>query len=90
VIERAMNICEKNILTKDDLILNIDSEIPLKPANQGLAVEMKLGEAMDIFEKERIINSLEKNKTIRKTAKALGVSHTTVINKIKKYKIKWQ
>jgi len=90
VIERAMNICEKNILTKDDLILNIDSEISLKPANHGLGVEMKLGEAMDIFEKERIINSLEKNKTIRKTAKALGVSHTTIINKIKKYKIEWQ
>jgi transcriptional regulator of aroF, aroG, tyrA and aromatic amino acid transport len=90
VIERAMNICEKNILTKDDLILSIGSEIPLKPANHGLGVEMKLDEAMGIFEKERIINSLEKNKTIRKTAKALGVSHTTIINKIKKYKIEWQ
>lgn len=90
VIERAMNICEKNMLTGDDLMLNIGSEIPRKFANRTLVGELKLGEAMDIFEKERIINSLEKNKTIRKTAKALGVSHTTIINKIKKYKIKWQ
>ncbi|MBP1743201.1 MAG: family ATPase [Firmicutes bacterium] len=90
VIERAMNICEKNILTEDDLILNIGSEIPQKFENHTVSGEIKLSEAVDIFEKEKIMNSLEKNKTIRKTAKALGVSHTTIINKIKKYNIEWQ
>jgi len=90
VIERAMNICEKNILTEDDLILNISRELPLKYVSRTVGDEIKLGEAVYIFEKEKIMNSLEKNKTIRKTAKALGVSHTTIINKIKKYNIKWQ
>jgi len=90
VIERAMNICEKNILTEDDLMLNISSELPLKYVSPSISDEIKLSDAVDIFEKGKILNSLEKNKTIRKTAKALGVSHTTVINKIKKYNIKWQ
>lgn len=90
VVERAMNICEKNFLTADDLILNIGSELPKKYVSRDVGDELKLSEAIEIFEKEKIQNSLEKNKTIRKTAKALGVSHTTIINKIKKYNMKWQ
>jgi len=90
VVERAMNICEKSILTADDLILNINSELPQKFAGSTSGGEIKLSEAVEIFEREKIISSLERNKTIRRTAKALGVSHTTILNKIKKYNIQWQ
>lgn len=34
-----------------------------------------------------IIDSLKKSSTIRKTAKKLGMSHTALLNKMKKYKI---
>ncbi len=90
VVERAMNICEKNILTAEDLILNIGSEFAQKYVGRTEGAEVKLSDAVEIFEKEKILSSLEKNKTIRKTAKALGVSHTTILNKIKKYNIEWQ
>ena len=48
---------------------------------------LKLKEVVEICEKQAIITALGKNKSLRKTAKELGVSHTTIINKINKYKI---
>jgi len=90
VVERAMNICNKNFLTSEDLIFNISSDLPLRNDDFYIKDEVQLDEAVEIFEKEKIQRSLEKHKSIRKTAKALGVSHTTIINKIKKYDIKWQ
>ena len=51
---------------------------------------LKLKNIIEVYEKEAIIRALKKNKTFRKTAIALGVSHTTVINKVKKYCIEWK
>ncbi len=90
VIERAMNICNKNFLTAEDLVLSFGKELPLKYSTRAIRDDIKLQEAVEIFEKEKILRSLEKNKSVRKTAKALGVSHTTVINKMKKYNIEWK
>lgn len=39
------------------------------------------------YEMDIIIDSLKKSSTIRKTAKELGMSHTALLNKMKKYKI---
>lgn len=48
-------------------------------------IDTTLDEAVNTFEKQLIANALEKHKSIRQTAKVLGVSHTTIMNKIKKY-----
>jgi len=90
VIERAMNICDKNFLTAEDLILTFNNGMSVKYSSSAISDDIKLQEAVEIFEKEKILHSLEKNKSLRKTAKALGVSHTTVLNKINKYNIKWK
>jgi len=44
-----------------------------------------LNAAVDSFERQFIAEALEKYGSIRQTAKFLGVSHTTIMNKIKKY-----
>jgi PAS domain S-box-containing protein/TyrR family helix-turn-helix protein len=44
--------------------------------------------SFDIMERDLIIQSLERYGSIRKVGKALGVSHTTVIKKMRKYGIK--
>lgn len=45
-----------------------------------------LSEIFNLVEKEILSTTLKNYQSIRKAAKALGVSHTTVINKIKKLK----
>ncbi|WP_027624088.1 sigma 54-interacting transcriptional regulator [Clostridium lundense] len=89
VIERAMNLCNQDLLGKDHLMIDIYE--PPKVINDiDKEEELKLKEVVDMAEKEAIIKSLKKNKTFRKTAKALGVSHTTIINKLNRYGIKWK
>lgn len=90
VVERAMNICNKNFLTSEDLVLSFNRGMPVKYSTKAISDEVNLQEAVEIFEKEKIMLSLEKHKSIRKAAKALGVSHTTIINKINKYHIEWK
>ncbi|MCY6485204.1 sigma 54-interacting transcriptional regulator [Clostridium aestuarii] len=90
VVERAMNLCEGRILILDNLIINFEHKSKVKSNNYEPPKELKLKEIVEIHEKEAIINGLEKYKSCRKVAKALGVSHTTIINKIKKYNIKWK
>jgi transcriptional regulator of aroF, aroG, tyrA and aromatic amino acid transport len=87
VVERAMNLCEGSILSIEHLIISIrDNRGILKKEINGNC-ELKLEEIVKTCEIEAIVKALEKYKSIRKAAKALGVSHTTVVNKINKYKI---
>lgn len=90
VIERAINLCCDNVLKLDDLIIDLDYKSNnINEKRAYLKEDIKLDEVVEIVEKEIIIKALNKHKTIRKSAKALGVSHTTLINKIKKYNINW-
>jgi transcriptional regulator of aroF, aroG, tyrA and aromatic amino acid transport len=90
VIERAMNLCSKDLLGKEHLIIGLN-ETPklLNNISKVEEEEFKLKDLVEACEKEAIIKALKKHKSCRKAAKALGVSHTTVINKMDKYKIKW-
>lgn len=91
VIERAMNLCEGGILTKRELIIefgnknNVNIDVPI---SNKVNEQLPLKELMEQCEKEIIRRTLSSNKSCRKTARLLGVSHTTIINKVKKYEIK--
>ncbi|MBZ9625045.1 sigma 54-interacting transcriptional regulator [Clostridium tagluense] len=88
VIERAMNLCGGKYISLGNLIMDIG--VGSKMENKiDLEVhkELKLKELVESCEKQAIVIALSKNKSLRKTAKELGVSHTTIINKIKKYRI---
>lgn len=88
IIERAMNLCQGSFLTMETLMMDFkDSKEKIIPS-LCMENDLKLSEIVEFYERQAIIKALEKNKSFRKAAKVLGVSHTTIINKINKYNIK--
>jgi transcriptional regulator of aroF, aroG, tyrA and aromatic amino acid transport len=87
VIERAMNLCEDKILTQDYLFFDFNREYKLESSKLIIRNDLKLKDLVELCEKEAIVRVMEKSKSIRKSAKVLGISHTALINKIKKYNI---
>jgi transcriptional regulator of aroF, aroG, tyrA and aromatic amino acid transport len=55
------------------------------PAAEGIKLPVDLNEIIAATEREYLLEAKSKYKSSREIAKALGVSHTTVINKIKTY-----
>lgn len=89
VVERSMNLCEGSVLSTEHLIISIrDNRDVLKKEARGKC-ELRLEEVVKTCETEAIVNALKNHKSIRKAARALGVSHTTIVNKINKYKINY-
>ncbi|NEU03653.1 MULTISPECIES: sigma 54-interacting transcriptional regulator [Clostridium] len=88
VIERAINLCSNDILTSECLLF--DNKIFLQKINtKEVDNEKTLREMVEEVEKYTIVNALKKEKSIRAAARKLNVTHGTIINKIKKYNIKW-
>ncbi|GAA0178808.1 sigma 54-interacting transcriptional regulator [Clostridium sediminicola] len=92
VIERAMNLCPNDILELEHLIIDFNSRskgcITSTP-KFNYCKEPNLKQAIEMYEKEVITNALRTHRTYRKAAKALGISHTTIINKVKKFDIQF-
>ncbi len=90
VVERAMNLCSGDVLTSQDIMIDciyrnediIDNFIEEEQKFKSLKEEMEK------YEKEIIMRVYNVNKSYRESAKILGISHTAVMNKIKKYNIK--
>lgn len=97
-IRELANLMERLVLTvkSDEIHINdlpsgITKETKQdKQAGQFIFNENKTfsGNMFEATEKQLIHTFLEKHGSIRKTAKALGVSHTTLMRKMKKYDIK--
>ena len=86
VIERAVILSEASLIELQHLPENIYLQ-----SNEVLGVEIKVhrilafDEAVQLMEKELLRKALEKEKSIRKTASLLGITHTTVLRKGKQY-----
>lgn len=85
VIERAMNMCEEDIISSKDLpvfLTNITSQ------SHGL-VNLVNGDLLPIeeYEKEIIRIAMEKHKSYNAVGKVLGLTHRTVALKCQKYGI---
>lgn len=88
VIERAMNLCEGKVLREEDLVIDLgEFYAAVKDGPYENERELTLTQVVEKCEKDTIAKALEKHKSLRKTAKALGVSHTTIMNKMNKYGI---
>ncbi|MCY6372012.1 sigma 54-interacting transcriptional regulator [Clostridium ganghwense] len=87
VIERAMNLCWDNLLGLEHLIIDFNGGTKTCSPNFNFEKELKLKDIVEICEKEAIIKALKNHRSCRGAAKVLGVSHTTIINKVKKYNI---
>lgn len=90
VVERAMNLCEGKLLKTDHLIIDFNKDISRVERSILLNEDLSLDEIVAICEKQAIAEALKKSGSMRKAAKKLGVSHTTIMNKVKKYNIHWQ
>ncbi len=104
VLERAINFVSSEKIEADDIIfdrLRLQNNTFISNQNSITKNERLLeGDYLDIkeitsikemvneLEKMVIEHTLGKEKSLRKAAKVLGVSHTTVLNKAKKYDVK--
>lgn len=86
IIERAINMCDTNIITVNDLPMYITN---IKPISSGLINFRETDELkkLEDYEKEIITLAMKKYKTYNKAGKALGITHRTVGLKCKKYGI---
>jgi transcriptional regulator of aroF, aroG, tyrA and aromatic amino acid transport len=83
VVERAVNLISGKWLTPELVITDQKLDFPQDKTYQSGS----LAGIMDELEKQIIVQALKNKGTIRKAAQALGVSHTTVMNKIKKHQL---
>lgn len=81
VLERTIALINSSKITEKDIIIN--DEFDKDYIKQSTSLKETLGEV----EKEIIVEALKNNKSIRKAAKQLGVTHTLLVNRIKKYNI---
>lgn len=87
VIERSMLLCNSDILTQESLLFNFNSVYRDYKASTKKDTLPRLSDAVSACEKDLIIKALKSSKSIRKAADSLGISHTALLNKIKKYEL---
>ncbi|WP_066498861.1 sigma 54-interacting transcriptional regulator [Abyssisolibacter fermentans] len=83
VIERTVALNYTGEIKQQDIMLN--KSINIEYTNTPTSLKDTLGR----IEKEIIIKALKNHNSIRKCAKTLGVSHTLLINRMKKYQINY-
>lgn len=95
VIERTMNFTDKNIITVEDLQLDLSKELLTTVENSKdidyEPFQINLYESVDKYEKGLIENAVQMtNGNYSKAARALGIPKQTLHNKVKKYNIQWE
>ncbi|MGB9612898.1 MAG: helix-turn-helix domain-containing protein, partial [Candidatus Margulisiibacteriota bacterium] len=83
VIERAVVLCQKELISPADLPANLSQQAVLEAAPGGTT----LSQIVESIEKQKIKEALAQYKTQRKAAKALGITERMLGYKIKKYNI---
>lgn len=90
VIERAINLVEGDIIMPGHIILdqhNRYQPINVLPGDDMFEPQAQLKEIIANAEVKAIKKALNTHRSVRRAARALGISHTAVLNKIKKYNI---
>jgi len=88
VIERASILSPGEVIDAEHVVFSAGATPALAAAagrsDEGQATE-SLGQQVDNFERQIIAQKLKDSGSIRGAARSLGVSHTTLLNKIRKY-----
>lgn len=90
VIERGAILSDRDILDRSAIIFGHDIESTIRglsKAGSFSAPEGALKELVGRYEKKLIESALDKHKSIRQCARSLNISHTALLNKIKKYEV---
>ncbi|CAM3460420.1 PAS domain-containing protein [Brevibacillus invocatus] len=85
VLERAVYLCPGNEILAEHLYLDIQQDVSVHEEHSSSQSSTLLREQMDSYEKGLVANALKKHASIRQAAAYLGVSHTAVLQKMKKY-----
>lgn len=91
VIERAAILSDSNVI--DAAVILFSHELGrtghsiTQPALRRSTGQCNLKAAMNAYEKSFISSVMEQGHSIRQSAKKLGISHTALMNKLKKYNI---
>lgn len=89
VISRAAILSEAEHIDASHIILGHDLATQISPAPSAAPHEPQpLSASVNQVERSCIIAALEATPSIRKAAKILGISHTTLLNKMKKHRIR--
>ncbi len=81
VIERSVYLCPDQETELKDILLGAESELARD------FPRLSLKEHIEQVEKQLVQAGLKRYKSVRETARYLGVSHTAILNKMKKYGI---
>jgi len=82
VLERAVIVCQKDLITHKDLPANL-----LTKEVEVVAEGTTLPQIVESIERQKIKEALEKYKTQRQAAKALGLTERMLGYKVKKYRL---
>jgi two-component system response regulator PilR (NtrC family) len=85
VLERAVALCEGDVIEEEDLQLRQRSAAPAVPADPAAAARVGLTEYIDTLEREALLKALEEcryNKTA--AAKKLGITFRALRYRLKK------
>jgi len=90
VVERAAILAETRPIDEDCIVFS--HEIGSSPTSEGPGVftadrTTRLKAALDAYEKNIITEALARFPSIRAAARSLGISHTALLNKLRKHRI---
>ncbi|WP_235695557.1 TyrR/PhhR family helix-turn-helix DNA-binding protein [Desulforamulus hydrothermalis] len=84
VLERAVNLVENGEIRPEHIILDNEQFYTVPPVPVCEPNSLTLKEATARAERDSLQQALKIYGSARKAAKALGVSHTTVLNKMRR------
>lgn len=87
VIERGINLCDETVKEEDIILRQSAIKEPTQFPPAANLDTVKLAEIVAKAEKNAIERALESNKSIRQIARELGVTHVTILNKMKLYEL---
>lgn len=87
IIERAINVARGPEITADDIILFNQMPTTNNGSNLNSYSTLNLNEALRSTEKNIIKEAMRKFNSSRKLGAALGLSHTSIIRKMKEYNL---
>lgn len=90
VIERAAILCDTAEVGGESILFSFDLASPatgLANPKRGPSTGQSLSDQLDTLERQIVAHALKSARSIRQAATILGVSHTTLRNKIKKHRL---
>jgi transcriptional regulator of aroF, aroG, tyrA and aromatic amino acid transport len=89
VVERAHILCEKEVIGESYILFGSQSIecIAGRDESESEVDDRQLRVRMDAYEKRIIFHTLKKSTSIREASRHLGISHPTLLSKMKKHNL---